>query len=85
MPRHTAMSFKERIAEARRDKARRKSELAKKRKRALVRKEDRLGDGNSSSTVDEHANNFLDTSLDLLEVEDSQNVSEEFSIGAVTL
>ena len=36
--RHTAMSFKERIAEARRDKAGRKSEQAKKRKKALARK-----------------------------------------------
>jgi hypothetical protein len=92
MPRHTAMSFKERIAEARRDKAGRKSEQAKKRKKALARKKNRLislglvnknplsegenplslGDGNSSSTVDEHAHNFLDTLLDLLELEGSQ-------------
>ena len=75
MPRHTAMSFKERITEARRDKAGRKSEQAKKRKKALAKKKDRLtslelvnkkplsegetplslGDGNPSSTVDEHA------------------------------
>jgi hypothetical protein len=98
------MFFKERIAEARRDKAGRKSEQAKKRKKALVRKKNRLtslglvnktplnevenplslGDGNSSSTVDEHAHNFLDTLLDLLELEDSQNESEAFSIGGVT-
>ena len=104
MPRHTAMSFKERIAEARRDKAGRKSEQAKKRKKALARKKNRLislglvnknplsegenplslGDGNSSSTVDEHAHNFLDTLLDLLESEGSQGVVEAFSIGGVT-
>ena len=104
MPRHTAMSFKERIAEARRDKAGRKSEQAKKRKKALARKKNRLislglvnknplsegenplslGDGNSSSTVDEHAHNFLDTLLDLLELEGSQGVVEAFSIGGVT-
>ena len=104
MPRHTAMSFKERIAEARRDKAGRKSEQAKKRKKALARKKNRLislglvnkkplsegenplslGNGNSSSTVDEHAHNFLDTLLDLLELEGSQNVIEAFSIGGGT-
>ena len=98
------MFFKERIAEARRDKAGRKSEQAKKRKKALVRKKNRLtslglvnknplienenplslGDGNPSSTADEHAHNFLDTLLDLLESEDSQNVIEAFSIGGVT-
>ena len=42
MPRHTAMSFKERIAEARRDKSGRKSEQAKKRKKSLAKKKDRL-------------------------------------------
>ena len=104
MPRHTAMSFKQRIMEARSDKAGWKSEQAKKRKKALARKKNRLtslglvdknplseggnpfllGDGNSSSTVDEHAHNFLDTLLDLLELEDSQSVSEAFSIGGVT-
>ena len=104
MPRHTAMSFKERIAEARRDKAGREREQAKKRKKTLARKKNRLtslglvnknplsegeiplslGDGNSSSIVDEHAHNFLDTLLDLLEVKDSQNVSESFYIDGVT-
>ncbi len=104
MPRHTVMSFKERIAEARRDKAGRKSEQAKKRKKALARKKNTLtslglvnknplsegenplslGDGNSSSTVDEYAHNFLDTLLDLLEFESSQSVVEAFSIGGVT-
>jgi hypothetical protein len=98
------MSFKERIAEARKDKAGRKSEQAKKRKKALAKKKNRLtslglvnknplsedenplslGDGNPSSTVDEHAHNFLDTLLDLLELEGSQNVIEAFSIGGVT-
>ena len=92
MLRHTAMSFKERIAEVRRDKAGRKSEQAKKRKKELAKKKNRLiilglvnktplsegenplslGDGNSSSTVGEHAHNFLDTLLDLIEVEGSQ-------------
>ena len=43
-----------------------------------------LGGGNSSSTVDDHAHNFLDTLLDLLELEDSQSGSEAFSIGGVT-
>ena len=42
MHRHTAMSFKERIAEARRDKIGRKYEQAKKRKKALVRKKNIL-------------------------------------------
>ena len=36
------MSFKERIAEARKDKAGRKSEQAKKRKKALAMKKNRL-------------------------------------------
>ena len=36
------MSFKERIAEARRDKAGRKSEQAKERKKALAKKKNRL-------------------------------------------
>ena len=98
------MSFKDRISEARRDKAGRTSEQAKKRKKALAKKKDRLtslglvnknplsedenplslGNDNPSSTVDEHAHNFVDTLLDLLELEDSQNVIEAFSIGGVT-
>ena len=43
-----------------------------------------LADGNPSSTVDELEHNFLDTLLDLLELEGSQNVNEVFSIGGVT-
>ena len=35
-------------------------------------------------TVDEHAHNFLDTLLDLLESDGSQNVMEAFSNGGVT-
>ena len=42
IPRYTAMSFKERIAEARKDKAGRKSEQAKKRKKALAKKKNVL-------------------------------------------
>ena len=37
-PMHTAMTFKERVAEARKDKLARRSERAKKSKKALLRK-----------------------------------------------
>ena len=41
-PMHTAMTFKERVAEARKDKLARRSERAKKSKKALLRKKCRL-------------------------------------------
>ena len=41
-PMHTTMTFKERVAEARKDKLARRSERAKKSKKALLRKKCRL-------------------------------------------
>ena len=74
------------------DKAGRKSEQAKKRKKALAKKKNRLTSlglvNKNPLSEDENPLSLGDgnpsTLLDLLELEGSQNVSEAFSIGGVT-
>ena len=100
---HTAMTFKERVAEARKDKLARRSERSKKSKKARMRKASRLTelglvnknplegdalptlDGSSESVIaDEYSENFLDSLLELLDLDICQYEHEFPSIGGVT-
>ena len=102
-PKHTAMTFKERVAEARKDKLARRSERSKKSKKARMRKAIRLtelglvnkhpleGDalptleGSSESVIaDEYSEDFLDSLLELLDLDNCQYEHEFPSIGGVT-
>jgi len=102
-PKHTAMTFKERVAEARKDKLARRSERSKKSKKARMRKASRLtelglvnknplqGDalptleGSGKSVIaDEYSENYLDSLLELLDLDNCQYELEFPSIGGVT-
>ena len=90
-PRHTAMTFKEKVVEARKDKLGRRNELARKRKKSLERKNSRLvklGLVNKTplnvDMADEHSQTFLDNLIEFLEEDCSYSEINCFPIGGVT-